>query len=348
MTMEIEAIVRSNLAALMLEEERFHEAEQELLLAKELSPDLPMADRLLGQVQERLGRIPEAEESYRRAIACGDTEASYCCLSGLLRRSGRLALAGEQAFKAIENDEFTWRGWFALGTIALDEAEAYQDESYLLDAVRYFRKASDALSAAAPAINESVEPMLALHRGYAYGKLKQFGRAISEFKKCNRSSPVHSRIAIAAQANLRRLERKPPFASFPKIQLGVFGSLGILILVFALYGFLWHTPPLSAADVLALFGLALVILVIAFSLPIVTNIRVGPVSLDKESGASAPEQPEPIHPDPQVEWNIPGDPVDTRWQVIQLVFGDEPSQAASPSPPVTVSTPLPPAPRIKA
>jgi hypothetical protein len=223
---------------------------------------------------------------------------------------------------------------YTLGLLALDEADEYHDNSYYDDAIQQFRNALTALAKdSSPLVKTNVEPVLHFYLGYAYGKLRQPWRAVGEFQRSQRCAKRYSRTWFAAEANIRRYRHKHSPALSHNFQMTVFMTLGIALSL-AIVG-LEFKQRLTTPYLVTLIAFAIILFVVAFYLPIVTSIKLGPVSLEKKPAEVGQDQPEPI--------SIAGSPLDTRldqWKFEQLSGSSVPSQVPSAPPLRTPTEPL--------
>jgi hypothetical protein len=135
---------------------------------------------------------------------------------------------------------------------------------------------------------------------------------------------------------MRRYRRREQSAGSQRAQLLVFGGLGLVVL--AITGALEWRNHLTAPYLVTLLTLSIALFVIAFYLPIVTNIKFGPVSLEKQAVVLRSEPPQPLP--------SPGNSLDSSfeaWEDIQLAQAVDRLRAATvrlaPTAPAAQATP---------
>ena len=185
-------------------------------------------------------------------------------------------------------------------------------------------------------------PVVHLHLGYSYGKLHKSLRAMEEFCKSKSAAKYPSSTYFAAEANLRRYRRRLTPALSQRFQTSVFMILGIALS--AAIFFLELKQRLNNSYLVALTAFAILLFVLAFTLPIVTTIKLGPVALEKKAREVSPDQPEPI--------SIPersGSADLDDWKVPRPSPSGVPSQAPPPQQErkPTEQEPTPPKPELK-
>ena len=275
-------------------QEQLNDTQEQSTMADNRTNDNAAVQNLLGAVLERLGQTKEAEDRYRKAVAINSTAPFHCDLAMLLSKNRQFSDAAEEAYKAFQEDPASWRPWYALGILSLEQADEYHDDSYYKDAVQQFGSALAALAKSAPPfIRTTVEPVLYLDRGYAYGKLRKPRRATSEFRKAKASAKKHSRTWFAAEANLRRYQRKHS-AESQTLQTVTFITLGVVLSIATVL--LELKQRLTTPYLVTLIAFVMILFVISFSLPIITSINLGPVALEKKAVEVEQEQLQPISP----------------------------------------------------
>lgn len=301
-----------NLARILIHQQRLAEAERELAKLDEAGTGNAAACGLLGYIMDRNGQAAEAETNYRRSLSIDANVSIRCNLGILLAKNRRFNEAAEESYQALEEAPTAWMPHYALGLLALEQADEYSDDSYYDDGAHHFKQAIGAFDSHVPGHAQSdTRASLHLNLGYAYGKLGQSARALAEFRSAKKISRVHSRVWFTADANMRRYRRREQAAGFQRSQTAVFISLGLV--VFLTIGILEWRNRLTSPYLISLLTLGIALFVIAFYLPIVTNIRLGPVSLEKQAVALRAEPPQPL--------SIPGNSLDTSseaWEETQL------------------------------
>jgi Flp pilus assembly protein TadD len=301
-----------NLARILIQQQRLTEAERELAKLDELGTASAPAFGLLGYIMDRNGQVAEAETNYRRSLSLEANVTIRCNLGILLAKNRRFNEAAEESYQALEEAPTAWMPHYALGLLALEQADEYSDDSYYDDGAHHFKQAIGAFDSHVPGHAQSdTRASLHLNLGYAYGKLGQSARALAEFRSAKKISRVHSRVWFTADANMRRYRRREQAAGFQRSQTAVFISLGLI--VFLTIGILEWRNRLTSPYLVSLLALGIALFVIAFYLPIVTNIKLGPVSLEKQAVALRAEPPQPL--------SIPGNSLDTSseaWEETQL------------------------------
>ena len=282
---------RVSFARILLAQERLAEAEEQLTTAARSSDDNAMLHHLLGASLERREQAREAEAEYRKAIAIDVTTRLRFDLAMLLSNNRRFNEAAEEAYRALEEDPNSSLPLYGLGLIALGQAEEYHDSFFYRDAIQNFRRALS-LSGQKPRSMQAPEATLHLRLGYAYGKLRQQWRAAEEFRKAKNTAKYHSQTWFEADANLRRYQFRHIRAHSEGVQMTVFMVLGIALSIAIILLELNHR--LTDAYLTTFVAFIIVLFIISFSLPIVTNIRLGPVSLEKKTTEAGLEQLTPI------------------------------------------------------
>jgi tetratricopeptide (TPR) repeat protein len=283
---------RINLSRIFIHQHRLADAEHELLDLEEHAESNAAIWGLLGYIMDRDGKTADAEANYRRSIAIEANVTVHCNLGILLARSGKFSEAAEEIYRALDSARDAWMPHYALGLLALEQADEYNDRSYYDDSVSHFKRAISTLDSFAPAAQSDARANLHLNLGYAYGKLGQSARAVSDFRTARRETRKHSRTWFAADANLRRYRRGQQAAGSQRTQGAVFVTLGIAVLAAA--GVLEWKNKITSPYLVTLVTLGMILFVMAFYLPIVTNIKLGPVSLEKQAALLRSDPPEPI------------------------------------------------------
>lgn len=287
------AAFRINLARILLHQARLPEAEQELSALDDSEAADATVYGLLGIVMERQGQLANAEANYRRSLSIESNVSFRCNLGILLAGSHRFNDAAEETYQALEDAPTSWMPHYALGLLALEQADEYHDNSYYDDAVQHFKRAMDMLIAhTSPSAQTAIRAILHLNLGYAHGKLGQTSRALTEFRSSKRVSRTHSRTWFTADANIRRYRRRESTATSQRTQAAVFMVLGISVIT-AIALLEWK-GKLTSPYLVSLLAVVVILFVIAFYLPIVTSIKLGPVSLDKQATGLRSDPPEPI------------------------------------------------------
>jgi Flp pilus assembly protein TadD len=291
---ERQVTYRVNRARILIHQQRLSEAERELSESAESATDSAPISGLLGYIMDRNGRVGEAEANYRRSLAIEANVTVRCNLGILLARNRRFSEAAEESYQALEDAPGAWMPHYALGLLALEQADEYNDSSYYDDAVHHFKQAITALSSqfSAHAHGGDARANLHLNLGYAHGRLGQPSRALAEFRASKRISRAHSRVWFAADANIRRYRRREQTVGSQRSQAAVFISLGAIVLLIT--GALEWKNRLTGPYLVTLLTLGVVLFVIAFYLPIVTNIKLGPISLEKQAVVLRSEPPQPL------------------------------------------------------
>ena len=295
-----------NLARILIHQQRLAEAERELAKLDESGTDSAPVCGLLGYIMDRNGQAVEAEANYRRSLSIEANSTVRCNLGILLARNRRFSEAAEESYQALEDAPTAWMPHYALGLLALEQADEYSDDSYYGDGVHHFKQAITIFNSHVPDHAQSdIQANLHLNLGYAYGKLGQSARALAEFRAAKKTSRMHSGVWFTADANTRRYRRREQAAGSQRSQITVFLSLGVI--VFLIIGILeWHNR-LTSPYLVTLLTLGVALFVIAFYLPIVTNIKLGPVSLEKQAVALRSEPPQPLP--------SPGNSLDSSFEV---------------------------------
>jgi Flp pilus assembly protein TadD len=287
------ATFRLNLARILIHQSRVAEAEQELSRLDELQVNNAPYYSLLGSIMERYGKREEAEANYRRSLALDPSVSVRCNLGILLARNHMFNEAAEESYQALEDAPTSWMPHYSLALLALEQADEYHDNSYYDDAAQHLKQAMDALiTHGSPAAQAEIRATLHLNLGYAHGKLGQSSRALAEFRQAKRISRQHSRTWFAADANIRRYRLRQQTATSQRTQAAVFMTLGLAVIV--TIALLEWKNRLTGPYLVSLFAVVVALFVIAFYLPIVTSIKLGPVSLDKQAIGLRSEPPEPI------------------------------------------------------
>jgi Tfp pilus assembly protein PilF len=301
-----------NLARILIHQQRFAEAERELTELDESGTGSGSVYGLLGYIMDRNGQLAEAETNYRRSLSVEANVTIRCNLGILLAKNRRFGEAAEASYQALEDAPTAWMPHYALGLLALEQADEYSDDSYYDDGVHHFKQAIGAFDSHVPGqAHSDIRASLHLNLGYAYGKLGQSSRALAEFRSAKKIARIHSRVWFTADANMRRYKRREQATGFQGSQTAVFISLGLT--VFITIGILEWRNRLTSPYLISLLTLGIALFVIAFYLPIVTNIKLGPVSLEKQAVALRTEPPQPL--------SIPGNALDTSseaWEETQL------------------------------
>jgi Flp pilus assembly protein TadD len=301
-----------NLARILIHQQRLAEAERELEELSDAKMDSASVCGLLGYIMDLKGQAAEAEANYRRSLAVEVNVTVRCNLGILLARNRRFNEAAEESFRALEESPSAWMPHYALGLLALEQADEYNDDTYYDDGANHFKQAISAFNF--HALNHSqndTEATLHLNLGYAHGKMGQSARALAEFRSAKKISRQHSRTWFTADANMRRYRRREQSAGSQRAQLLVFSGLGLVVL--AITGTLEWRNRLTAPYLVTLLTLSIALFIIAFYLPIVTNIKFGPVSLEKQAVVLRSEPPQPLP--------SPGNSLDSSfgaWEDIQL------------------------------
>lgn len=235
----------------------------------------------------------DAEANYRRSLAIEANVSVRCNLGILLARNHKFNEAAEESYQALEDAPTSWMPHYALALLALEQADEYHDNSYYDDAAQHLRQAMTALiTHASPSAQAEIRAILHLNLGYAHGKLGQSSRALAEFRASKQFSRLHSRTWFAADANMRRYRLRQQTATSQRTQAVIFMTLGIAVII--TIALLEWKGKLTSPYLVALFAVVVALFIIAFYLPIVTSIKLGPVSLDKQAVGLRSDPPEPI------------------------------------------------------
>jgi Flp pilus assembly protein TadD len=284
---------RINLSRILIHQHRLADAEQELQDLEELSESNAAIWGLLGYVMDRNGRTADAEANYRRSLAIEANVTVHCNLGILLARSGRFSEAAEEIYRTLDDVPDAWMPHYALGLLALEQADEYNDRSYYDESASHFNRAISALdSFASSSAQRDARANLHLNLGYAHGKLGRSSRAVTEFRTARREARKHSRTWFAADANLRRYRRGQQATGSQRTQGPVFITLAVAVLGAA--GWLEWRNKITSPYLVTFVTLGMILFVMAFYLPIVTNIKLGPVSLEKQAALLRSDPPEPI------------------------------------------------------
>jgi tetratricopeptide (TPR) repeat protein len=326
---------RVNLATIMLGQDRLSEAQQELVKAETELGTLSSIEGLMGYILERQGNTQEAEAKYRKTISLDSASSFTHNLVILLSANRQFAEASEAAYRGIERAPTSWRILYALGILTMDQAAEYHEDSYYGDAVKYFQDGLDILLKEMP----NILPMedrakIHFHMGYAYAKLGRARSATDEFRKAKKYSRRYSRTWFATESNLRRYQRKLTPTASQRSQAALFSTLGAALIAGIVI--LEFSQELTNPYLITLIAFAILLFIMAFYLPIVTNIRLGPVALEKQAVRISTELPEPIGSP-----RMPLDIASSQWRI------DQPSpMGAYQAPPLPARpTPRPTKPR---
>lgn len=284
---------RINLSRILIHQHRLADAEQELLDLEEHAESNAAIWGLLGYVMDRNGKTADAEANYRRSLAIEANVTVHCNLGILLARSGRFNESAEEIYRTLDDAPDAWMPHYALGLLALEQADEYNDRSYYDESVGHFKRAISALdSFASSSAQLDARANLHLNLGYAHGKLGQSTQAVAEFRTARREARKHSRTWFASDANLRRYRKGKQATGSQRTQTAVFMTLAAAVLAGA--GLLEWKGKITSPYLLTFVTVGSIILVMAFYLPIVTNIKLGPVSLEKQAALLRSDPPEPI------------------------------------------------------
>lgn len=301
-----------NLARIFIHQQRLDEAERELDKLGDQQADSGPVHALLGYIMDQKDHAGEAEEHYRRSLAVEVSTTVRCNLGILLARNRRFSEAAEECFRALDEAPGAWMPHYALGMLALGQADEYSDDAFYDDGANHFKQAIGAFNSHTLSRGQSdTEASLHLNLGYSYGRMGQSARALAEFESAMKISRRHSRTWFTADANMRRYRRREQTGGSQRAQMFVFSALGLIVL--AIIGLLeWHNR-LTAPYLVTLLTLSFALFVIAFYLPIVTNIKFGPVSLEKQAVVLRSDPPSPLP--------SPGNSLDSSfeaWEEVQL------------------------------
>jgi Flp pilus assembly protein TadD len=290
---EQKIVYNVNLARILIHQQRLTEAQRELAKIDEAGTDSAPVCGLLGYIMDRNGQAAEAEANYRRSLSIETSVTVRSNLGILLAKNRRFSEAAEESYRALEETPTAWMPHYALGLLALEQADEYSDDSYYDDGVHHFKQAISTFNSHVPDQAQSdTRANLHLNLGYAYGRLGQSARALAEFRSAKKISRMHSRVWFAADANMRRYRRREQATGSPGSQTAVFVALGVI--VFVTIGILEWKNRLTAPYLVTLLTLGIALFVIAFYLPIVTNIKLGPVSLEKQAVVLRSDPPQPL------------------------------------------------------
>ena len=327
----------ANLARIFIHQQRLDEAERELDKLGDRQADSSPVHALLGYIMDLKDQVAEAEEHYRRSLALEVSTTVRCNLGILLARNRRFSEAAEECFRALDEAPTAWMPHYALGVLALEQADEYSDDTFYDDGANHFKQAISAFNAHTLKHGQSdTEANLHLNLGYSYGRMGQSARALAEFESAKKISRRHSRTWFTADANMRRYRRREQASGSQRAQMFVFSALGLVVLI--IIGVLeWHNK-LTTPYLVTLLTLSFVLFVIAFYLPIVTNIKFGPVSLEKQAVVLRSDPPPPLP--------SPGNSLDSSfegWEEVQLAQAVSRLEAArgqaAPAAPAAQATP---------
>ena len=100
-----DALVRNNLGGMLMDQERFAEAELHLRQAIDLNPKLARAHNNLGMLLWRQGNVEEANSCFDKALECDpELGGAYVNLGLILASKGQLEAAADQYDRAIAVD----------------------------------------------------------------------------------------------------------------------------------------------------------------------------------------------------------------------------------------------------
>ncbi|HEX6909996.1 MAG TPA: tetratricopeptide repeat protein [Longimicrobium sp.] len=257
----------ADLAALLIQEERFDDAARELEQALALNPDDPAARLQQGSLYLRTGRASEALREYRRALALnpGDPEA-HAALAVALMESGRGGDA--ESFLRASLGSLSHSGRWKLHLLLCQLLTQQGDDTC---DPRFYR---DALEQAGRAMNlESLHAAPHFHAGIVRYKLEDYPGALKSFNRCLAQDPQHAGALLHAQ-RLRLLIRR----ELERSRIGKGESWGLAAIFLACLVAVWvlHVARPDAVGSSVLMGMSTLLLglvVASLVLPWLTHLK---------------------------------------------------------------------------
>lgn len=260
-----------NLGCVLFEQDKLEEAVRSFSAAIDIEEASGPAWLYLGVTEMRLGRWELAEEALMRV----------CPAAG-----GRV----EDGYRLDESE--TVRATGTLARVYLELARNAEDDELYRDAVevatRSLRDVSD---------RDPDYPGLCLIRGHARHGLGEVGAAKADFRAARATAPHPSIERNAAERHLRRLKHghrptTPAWLTYPV------AFVAALLIPYALI-----EAHDSASTVAGITLGALVMVIAAFSLPVLTKLRVGGVELELQS-AEVVVRELPLNPERKAEFRM--------------------------------------------
>ncbi len=271
-----------NLGLAMSNIRQHEEAVSAFRRAIEIQPDSDAAYAALGLSLSNLNRGQEAEAALRKALNLGD--ASGHTANNLARQLIQMGRA-EEAERFVRLSLKAGRTWQALATqatIHLEFARRYLDDDEYGYAVDTVTEALGLVSRNAPGDEpDGGIALLHLQHGIALANLRQFGEARDAFRTCREKGPPDSPVRLAAERNLRRVNRRfrrggEVPAWFPYFLVAV----AVLALGYSVS--LIQTRQITGAAFVPVVLGALFVLLVSFFLPAMTRLKLGGAELEKQ------------------------------------------------------------------
>lgn len=256
----------ADLAALLIQEERFDEAAQELQHALALNADDPAARLQQGSLYLRTGRASEALREYRRAVALnpGDPEA-HAALAVALMETGRRGDA--EAFLRASLGALSHSGRWKLHLLLCQLLTQQGDDT---GDPRFYR---DALGQAGRAMNlESLHAAPYFHAGIVRYKLEDYAGARKSFERCLEQDPQHAEALLHLQRLRqlgRELERSRVGKGESRVLAGIF--LGGVVAVWVLH--VGRPDAVGSSVLMGMSTLLLGLVVASLVLPWLTHLK---------------------------------------------------------------------------
>ncbi len=261
---------------------RVRDATQAFTEAAAAAPDFGPAHVGLGiALAQRAATRAKAEEEFRLAMeleAGRDQPVSVAVhLARLLNEDGR----PDEALSVIDGaSDGSVEALTVRAAVATALADKYHDDDYRRSAVV---DVDLALRRVTPATSKDEKAYALLLRGNAYAMLGERGKARADLRACLDLKPP-SRVALVAERNLLHLrgDRTDTLPRWlPHFLLTLLTALMIYVVV------LLERGKISAVEALPVVIGLLLLIVAAFTLPVVTKLKFGGVELEKAASVIA-------------------------------------------------------------
>lgn len=249
----------------------------------------------LARTLTALGQDPAAEIACRAALALRPQfPEALVALADLLNRLGRPEHAEDHARQAVATPTDAWQipahSWKALATLAavcIELGEKFNDQDQFDEALAEIESAQRQMPEIPSEQDGEQAALLSLLSGYVLAKLGRLGEAKSKFRSCAKEAPTNSAIALAAVRNERRLNAR--LRSRVDVPRWLPFAVSLVTLA-AILGAAWRVQlgQLSTMEFLGSVGAGVVLVFAAFSLPALTQLKVGPAELQKETSIPTP------------------------------------------------------------
>jgi len=191
---------------------------------------------------------------------------------------GRLAMTGAEDDWADRNER--WNVHDTLGAVLVTMADRDRDQTGFLEAVSAFDDALRALPQGAEQQRAAEVALIYLRRGYAYYGRGRRPEARADFAKCRDLAGEFSTTGFAASRYLVRLGDEANVAYPPFLPYLISGLASVVLLFGAI---MVVTGKVTGAAFVSLALGMVVTVIVGFSLPAITRLKLGGAEFEKTS-----------------------------------------------------------------